>query len=124
MMLKLDIDGKKINWQRIRAVKEIFKLKIDIDKSRILRTKKGHHIYLAVKNDLNDEFLCFLQCAMGDDYKRSCLNMNRIKFGERWQKDTWNVLFSKKFYVDTKGKTTLASEEMELDNEILRRKLK
>ena len=122
-MLKLDLDGR-IDWKRIRAVKEIFQLKIDFDKSKISRTKKGHHIKLEVDNKMDDEFMCFLQEAMGSDFSRECLNMRRIKFGEQWQKDTWNVLFSKKFYVDTKGKTTLASEEMELDNEILRRKLK
>ena len=121
--IKLDCD-RGIKWRRIRDVVQIFKLEVNFSKSKIFRTKKGHHIYLEVTNDLNDEFICFLQCAMGSDYRRECLNWRRIKFGEQWQKDTWNVLFAKKYYVDTKGNMTLASEEIEIDNEILRRKLK
>jgi hypothetical protein len=123
MMLKMDIDGKKVDWKRIKTVVEMFKLKINIPESKIAKTKRGFHIYLHCNDKLNDEDVCFIQLACNSDYKREILNLLRVKKGD-WQGDNFNVLFAKKYHVDTKGKTTLASEEVELDNEILRRKLK
>lgn len=121
--LKFDIDNKSIDWQRIKTILEMFKIKINISKSKIAKTKKGFHLYLDTDKKIKDNDVCFIQLACNSDYKREVLNLLRLK-RRGWQHDNFNVLFKKKFYVDTKGRTTLASEEVELDNEILRRKLK
>jgi hypothetical protein len=121
--LKFDIDEKVIDWKRIKTVLEMFKIKINISKSKIAKTKKGFHLYLHTDKKIKDNDICFIQLACNSDYKREVLNLLRLK-RRGWQRDNFNVLFSQKYHVDAKGNTKLASEEVEMDNEILRRKLK
>ena len=125
--IKLDIDERRIDWKRIRTVIQFFKLKINLDMSWIAKTKKGFHIYLFISNSdelkVTDEDLCFIQCAMGDDYKRSCLNWKRVTIGHDWQKKNWNVLFNMKIHSDLKGHSKIASMEKPLGNIQLKRRL-
>lgn len=128
MFIKLDYD-KKVEWKRIRLIKEVFNLKIDFNKSKLCKTKKGFHVYLCVdNNNLKDEDICFFQLAMGSDFKRECLNWARLRDGYLWQKQNWNVLFSKKFHLNpfekNLSKARLVSMEADMDNSIIRSKLK
>jgi len=96
--IKMDFDGS-IDWKRVRIVAKMFSLKF-AGTSKVAKTRKGWHIYLDVMQpeELSDEDICFLQCAMGSDYKREMFNWKRIRFGTMWQKQTWNVLFAQKWH--------------------------
>jgi hypothetical protein len=120
MMIKLDIDQKRIPWKRMGAVKNICGLRFDFAKSSIHRTHKGFHIRLALLGNHSDAEVCFLQCALGSDFHREALNWMRVKRGEK----SWNVLFKMKFRTKTLwGKPIKLSEEVELDRRILQRNL-
>lgn len=120
--IKLDIDGM-IDWKRMRMVLEFFKLKPEYELSSWARTRHGYHLNLFFLKALNDKELCFIQCAMGSDYARECLNWRRITKGSVWQKRNWNVLFKSKYIVDRNGKRSLASKEEPLDIRKLKEKL-
>jgi hypothetical protein len=122
-VLKLDLDGK-VDWKRLMAVKRMFGLEIDYEQSRWAKTNHGYHIYLSIRNVVSEEGICFFQLAFGSDWKRECLNWMRITLGTKWQKENWNVLFSKKYAVGLDGKVLLTSEEKELPISVLRRRLK
>jgi hypothetical protein len=123
-ILKLDLDTKKVDWKRIREIKRMFGLEIDFKQSRWAKTKNGFHIYLSIKNVISEEGLCFFQLAMGSDHRRECMNWIRITIGTKWQKENWNVLFSKKYAVGLNGKVRLASDEKELPISMLKERLK
>lgn len=118
--LKIDLDKKRVDWQRIGAVRNICGLRFDYAKSQIHRTRKGFHLRLVVKNRLSQKDICFLQLACGSDENRESLNWMRVKRGEK----SWNVLFSMKFRAKTlNGKPQKISEEVELDRRIIERNL-
>lgn len=124
-LAKLDIDGSSIDWRRIRTVLSMFNLKVVLKNSSIKRTTNGFHLYLDLKSKrfIDDLSLCFIQTAMGSDYKREMFNWNRIIYGEGWQKKYWNVLFNQKFY--RKGsKIKRVSFERPMPISILKRRLK
>lgn len=121
-ILKLDLDGK-VEWKRLRIVKKMFDLRIDFLYSRWAKTRNGYHIYLFLKNVLDEKAICFIQCAMGSDYRREVFNWMRIIRGA-WKRRTFNVLFTKKFAVDWKGRLILTSEEKELPISSLKRHLR
>lgn len=89
----MDIDCKRINWKRMGIVRNILGLEFDFAKSSICKTKKGFHIRLFIKNKMTDKDICFVQMAMGSDYKRESNNYVRVRNHE----DNWNVLFSQKY---------------------------
>ena len=124
-LIKLDIDGKRIDWRRIRTVLSMFNLKVIIKNSSLKRTRNGFHLYLDIKSKffVDDLTLCFLQAVMGSDYKREMFNWNRIVYGDDWQKKHWNVLFNQKFY--RKGdEIKRVSFETNMPKSILKRRLK
>jgi len=57
----------------------------------VMRTKRGWHVYIEVKEDLDDLDIAFIQLALGDDFKRACYNWTRARLGI----PNWNVLFTK-----------------------------
>lgn len=122
-LIKLDIDGKKIDWKRIRTVIEIFYLHVDFHESKWSKTNHGFHVEIVVNDVLTDRDICFFQTAMGSDYKRECLNWWRLTRGSEWQKRNWNVLFQKKYWVSPDGKVKLKSNERLLKPNMIRRKL-
>ncbi|RKZ03316.1 hypothetical protein DRQ25_17880 [Candidatus Fermentibacteria bacterium] len=101
--LKLDIDirdfrlVKKIFTQRCSFVLNV--LKIWPMGLRVYSTKKGYHIYFDIKGVYTSFDICFLQLALGSDYKREVFNFKR--FSEELGKE-WNVLFKEKY--DAKGR--------------------
>lgn len=113
-LLKIDIDGK-VKWKRIRTALDILGLKVDFDASSICKTAHGFHLKLDVNRKLDDKDACFVQMAVGSDFKRECLNHRRITEGDA----NWNVLFSQKF---KKGRMT--SKEMPVDKKVIERNLK
>ena len=116
------MDGK-VDWKRLKIVKKMLDLSIDFEQSRWAKTKHGYHIYLFLKNVLDEKAICFIQCAMGSDYRRELFNWMRILRGT-WKRRTFNVLFTKKFAVDWKGRLILSSEEKELYAGALKRHLR
>jgi hypothetical protein len=96
--LKIDIDikdflkVKSIIGNRARGVFSI--LDIKPIGCRVYSTHKGYHVYIEVFGDYNSFDLCFLQMALGLDYKRETFNF--MRFRNSLDKK-WNVLFSKKY---------------------------
>lgn len=123
-ILKLDVDGKKVDWKRIRAVMEMMRIDVIIAKSKLAKTRRGFHIRLSTVRKLRDNETCFAQLAMGSDWRREVLNWNRVNGTSEWKKRTFNVLFTNKFHVTPSGKKKLVSSEKELPHSILARNLK
>ena len=105
--LKLDLDIKDFNKvadivsKRCGAVFMILNqtlpagtVPIKLIGAGVFSTRKGYHIYLEVEGDYTSFDVCFLQMALGSDYKRECYNFAR--FRNNLSKD-WNILFEKKF---------------------------
>lgn len=122
-VIKLDIDGKRIEWKKIKIVVNIFNLHIDFEQSKWAKTKKGFHLYLYIDNNMKEEDICFFQLAMGSDSRREMLNWFRLKYGKDFLKENWNVLFSKKYAVGLDGRVRLTSDEKELPISVLRKRL-
>lgn len=107
-ILKMDLDIRDfekvadIVSKRCGAVLNI--LKIKPDGVTVRSTARGYHIYLEVEGEYTSFDLCFLQMALGSDYKREVFNYMRFK--DSLSKE-WNVMFSKK--MDANG--TILSQE-------------
>jgi hypothetical protein len=69
----------------------------------VRRTRHGFHIRIFVENKIPPMQGVLLQLALGSDYRRECLNYNRIASSL----ESWNVLFYQKF--DSVGR--ILSEE-------------
>ena len=96
--LKIDIDIKEFKTvksiivNRCGAVLNI--LSIIPLACTVYSTAKGYHIYLDVAGEFNSFDVCFLQMALGSDYKRETFNF--MRFRDHLDKK-WNVLFAKKY---------------------------
>ena len=100
--LKIDIDIKDFNKvksiisNRCRAVFNI--LGINPISCRVYSTARGYHVYIDIFGDYTSFDMCFLQMAVGSDYKREVFNYMRFKNN---LDKKWNILFSKK--LDAQG---------------------
>jgi len=96
-MLKLDLDIR--DFEKVRSIvsrrcKAVFKiLRIVPVGVRVCSTRRGYHIYLEIFGDYNSFDVCFLQMALGSDFKRETFNFYRFKNN---LDKKWNVLFSEK----------------------------
>jgi len=109
-MLKIDIDIKdfgkvrSIITNRCRGVFAI--LGIKPIGCRVFGTAKGYHVYIDIEGEYSSFDVCFLQMAVGSDYKRETFNFLRFKNS---LDKKWNVLFAKKY----DGQGNLLSSEIE-----------
>lgn len=117
-ILKMDLDIRDfekvsdIVSKRCGAVLNILKIKPNAVTVR--STARGYHIFLEIEGEYTSFDLCFLQMALGSDYKREVFNYMRFK--NSLSKD-WNLLFSKK--VDEKGNIlSVEKEEPELSSRL------
>lgn len=98
--LKLDIDIK--DFEKVRSIIKnrcsVFGILGNIKPVgvEVRSTAKGYHIYLNVESEvvLDSFAICFLQMALGSDYKRETFNF--MRFRQSLSKD-WNVLFARKY---------------------------
>jgi len=56
----------------------------------VMKTKRGWHVYIKLKDHYDDLDIAFIQIALGDDFKRACFNWSRA----RSKTPNWNVLFT------------------------------
>jgi hypothetical protein len=98
--LKIDIDIR--DFEKVRSIIKnrcsVFKILGDVKPVGVIvrSTAKGYHLYLDVVSEkpLDSFALCFLQMALGSDYKRETFNY--MRFRQSLSKD-WNVLFMRKY---------------------------
>lgn len=64
----------------------------------VAKTKRGWHVYIRLKDDLDDLDVAFIQAVLGDDFKRACFNWSRVRDGMK----VWNVLFTENETIDEK----------------------
>jgi len=83
--------------------------RLETESLRIMETGHGWHFYLSFFNKIPDLDVCFLQMALGDDFKRGCFNWRRVR--ERFLKD-WNILYTEKYNADKE----LISQEKRRDD--------
>jgi len=108
--LKLDLDISDFNKvssivsNRCGAVFGI--LNLNFCGCTVCSTGRGYHIYLIVSGEHDSFDVCFLQMALGSDYKREVHNFKRFK---KSLTKEWNVLFSKKY--DKNGQLTSCEQE-------------
>ena len=92
-LIKIDLDDKSL-WntflERAKFVLAFWHL--TVKHVWVAETAKGYHVVIITKEKLQDQQICFLQLAMGSDYKRECFNLARILRGEK----DWNLLFKTK----------------------------
>lgn len=101
-IIKIDYDTHKKTFARINNV--IMFLRLDVVNCNVVKTRRGYHIELEIKNKVNDYELVALQCLMQSDYKREMFNLLRVHSG-KFPKQSWNVLFKKKWEIAlNKGK--------------------
>lgn len=65
-----------------------------VEQWHIFRTYRGHHIYITLRRDVDDETANMLQFLCGDDHTRVKINEWRIKRGIKY----WNKLFHRVIY--------------------------
>jgi len=110
--LKLDIDIR--DFEKVTSIIKnrcsVFKILGDIRPTgvEVRSTMKGYHIYLDVESvkPLDSFPVCFLQMALGSDYRRETFNF--MRFRHEAGKD-WNVLFK----VKMDGNGVILSKEKE-----------
>lgn len=98
--LKIDIDIR--DFEKVRSIIKnrcsVFKILGDVKPVGVIvrSTAKGYHLYLDVvsEKELDSFAICFLQMALGSDYKRETFNF--MRFRQSLNKD-WNVLFVRKY---------------------------
>jgi len=92
-LIKIDLDSKD-QWQNfIEKAKFVLAFwHLTIKHVWVAETSKGYHIVIIVKEKLPDMQICFIQLALGSDYKRECFNLARVLRGEK----DWNLLFKTK----------------------------
>lgn len=98
--LKLDIDIK--DFEKVRSIIKnrcsVFGILGGVKPTgvEVRSTMQGYHIYLQVESEetLDSFAICFLQMALGSDYKRETFNFKR--FRQSLSKD-WNILFVRKY---------------------------
>lgn len=107
LMLDEDLGAKVITRKSIRAVANI--VGIGIEKIQEQRSSGGgRHWIVTVDRDLTALEAVAIQTCMGDDLKRSTLNLGRVIGGNADGKD-WNLLYERKIYPKNGGR--LASKK-------------
>jgi len=97
-LLKIDLDFKPPRewidlWLTTRFVM-LSELGYKVERMSVFKTKRGVHIYIKLKEDVDDETANLLQFLCGDDASRVKINMWRIQRGIPF----WNKLFERKIY--------------------------
>ena len=97
-LLKIDIDFKPPKewldlWIATR-ISILMTLGHSIERITPFKTKRGMHVYIKLREDVDDETANMLQFLCGDDASRVKINMWRISRGIPF----WNKLFERKIY--------------------------
>ena len=110
-VVKLDIDRKKIDLQRINIVHQLITYWRDMKfrSARVYKTKNGWHVHLEYEMKVSDRDVILMQSLMDSDFKRETLNYIRV--GSRKYGDDWNVLFAKKSEYKIGKKMKVVSRE-------------
>ena len=87
-MIKIDIDQREVDWDRIGFVRDFLHLE---GKVWIQRTPRGWHV-LMNDNIPNDKDKLIIQLLMGSDWTRELYNYRRVNMGV----PEWNILHDKK----------------------------
>jgi len=120
-IIKLDYDGFKNIDFLLKIVKGkkfvLAHFELLVEDLKVFRTNKGFHIYMKVNKPIEDAELVFIQLALGSDYARECFNWERVK--TQHMGDNWNVLFKKKFALDTIQKEMIEKELKNVGYELL-----
>ena len=101
-LLKIDMDFKPPEeWLKkyLRQCGGLLTMKYgyDVESRKCFETKRGYHIYIKLKEDIDAETVNMLQFLLGDDRTRVKINQWRIKRGiPRWNKLFAEVLYRKK----------------------------
>jgi len=106
-VLKLDLDGKQSFTEFLDRLWIIRGFGLAPKKVEVHDTENGFHVRMHCDNDIDDKTACFMQLALGSDYRREVFNWLRI---ERGCQD-WNLLFKKKTIVNKVGQTVQVSQE-------------
>jgi len=97
-LLKIDIDfhppEKWIALWKCTREAMLRGMGYEIERISMFKTKRGMHIYIKLKQDVDDETANMLQFLCGDDHARVKINMWRIARGIPF----WNKLFERKIY--------------------------
>jgi len=121
-IIKLDYDGFRETDFLLKIVKGkrfVFAhFEILVEDLKVFRTNKGFHIYIRTNKPIEDAELVFIQLALGSDYARECFNWERVK--TKHMGDKWNVLFKKKFAIETVQKEMVEEELKDISFELLR----
>lgn len=105
-MLKIDLDYKPPeewleDWKQSRE-QMLYVLGYDVEYTKTFDTKRGMHVYILLKQNVDAETGNRLQFLCGDDHTRVKINAWRIKRGiKRWNKLFHKVLYRKKAKVLT-----------------------
>lgn len=98
--LYLDFDFTRA--PKVRPILAVLRI-TDIRASWIeyIRTRRGWHITVRVRDELEPSYTVALQALMGSDNRRECLNLRRVrgmahKRASKFWKKRWNILFSGK----------------------------
>jgi len=90
-LLKLDFDDALPDANHLKFICD--KLDINVIDVQVHRTVKGYHMRILIDNpELCDPEIVLIQCLMGSDKKRECLNYLRVLNNTKH----WNVLFKTK----------------------------
>ncbi len=114
--IKLDIDKKRIDYERFKLVtKTLKKHGLKINSVKAYKTNKGYHIYIKVEN-IAEMYLYFVQLLYGSDWKRELLNFDRYLQGIPNEEN--NILFSEKW--EAKSKKSKEVFDIETTKKLLR----
>ena len=97
-MLKIDLDFKPPKewfefWKTTRQM-IVEGGGYTVEYIKTFETKRGHHLYIKIEEDIDAEEANKLQFLCGDDHTRVKINSWRIKRGIKH----WNILFRKVLY--------------------------
>lgn len=81
----------------------------EVERIRAFSTKRGYHVRIDIKEELDDRDVILLQMLMGSDIHREIYNFLRQHDGDLIE--NWNKLYTKKHLVlNTKIKKAISSE--------------
>jgi DNA primase catalytic subunit len=118
-VLKLDLDGKNGFTDFLDRLWLLRGFGLAPKKVLVYHTENGYHVRMYCDNNIDDKTACFMQLALGSDYRREVFNWLRIERGCK----NWNLLFGRKEIVNKVGQIVEVSKEQydkELSQKIMR----
>lgn len=109
LLIDEDLGAKVVTRKSILAVGRI--LNLGILSAKWQRSSGGgRHWIVTVDRDLTPIETVAIQACMGDDLKRSTMNLGRVLSGNAAGKD-WNILYERKIYTRQRGQLCPVKEK-------------